>query len=117
VIADRVLLPVDQVFTQGEPDRMAGATMAILRRDEVPVKVLEPWVARLASVAGRPPHTDVDPFLTTGNPESFLRALYLALTLLQQRQPACRADLLLVLVDALRMTNPHYFTEAAIRPI
>ena len=113
VIADRVLLPVDKVFSNGEPDRLAAATMAILRRDLVPLSVLEPWVARLAAVAGRPPHHDVDPFLTTGNPEAFLRALYLALTLLPQRQPACRADLLLTLVEALRATNPFYFTEAA----
>ncbi|MGD9959505.1 DUF2785 domain-containing protein [Nocardioides sp.] len=113
VIADRILLPVAHVFTNGEPDRLAAATMAILRRDLVPLSVLEPWVARLAGVAARPPHHDIDPFLTTGNPESFLRALYLALTLLQQRQPACRADLLLTLVDALRMSNPFYFTDVA----
>lgn len=112
VLADRILLPVEQVFTAGETDRMAAATMTILRRDLVPLSVLEPWVARLAGVAGRPPHTEVDPFLTTGNPESFLRSLYLALSL-ARRQPTCRADLLLSLVDALRGTNPYYFTDAA----
>ena len=112
VIADRVLLPVQQVFTSGEPDRLAAATMTVLRRNVVPLSVLEPWVARLAGVAARPPHRDVDPFLTTGNPETFLRALYLALSL-APRQPTCRADLLLNLVDALRMTNPFYFTDAS----
>ncbi len=110
VIADRVLLPTEAVFTNGELDRIAAATMTILRRDLVPLAVLEPWVARLAAVAGRPPHGDVDPFLTTGNPETFLRALYLALSL-APRQPSGRADLLLILVDALRRTNPFYFTD------
>jgi hypothetical protein len=112
VIADRVLLPVTEVFACGEPDRLASATMTILRRDVVPLSVLGPWVTRLAMVAGSPPHLDADPFLTTGNPESFLRALYLNLSL-APRQPACRADLLLTLVDALRRTNPHYFTDAS----
>ena len=110
VIADRTLLPVQQVFSCGEPDRLAGATMAILRRDLVPLSVLEPWIARLAQVAANPPNGDVDPFLTTGNPEAFLRALYLRLSL-APRQPACRSDLLLTLVDTLKRTNPHSFTD------
>ncbi len=56
VLADRILLPVQQVFSAGEPDRLAAATMAILRRDLVPLSVLEPWIARLAQVAASPPH-------------------------------------------------------------
>ena len=112
VLADRILLPVEQVFSCGEPDRLAAATMAILRRDLVPLSVLEPWVARLAQAAASPPLADVDPFLTTGNPEAFLRAVYLELSL-APRQPACRADLLLTLVDTLKTTNPYYFTDVA----
>jgi hypothetical protein len=112
VLADRILLPVEQVFSSGEPDRLASATMAILRRDLVPLTVLEPWIARLAQVASSPPLVDADPFLTTGNPETFLRALYLQLSL-APRQPACRADLLLNLVDSLKRTSPHYFTDVS----
>lgn len=112
VLADRILLPVKQVFSSGEPDRLASATMAILRRDLVPLTVLEPWIARLAQVASSPPLVDADPFLTTGNPETFLRALYLQLSL-APRQPACRADLLLNLVDSLKRTSPHYFTDVS----
>ena len=41
--------PVEPLFTAGEPDRMAFATMAILRRNLVPLRVLEPWVARIAA--------------------------------------------------------------------
>ncbi len=51
VIADRLLLPVDRLFTNGEPDRLAVATMSVLRRNVVPMKVLEPWIARIAATA------------------------------------------------------------------
>ena len=36
VIADRLLLPVDRLFTAGEPDRLALATMKVLRRNRGP---------------------------------------------------------------------------------
>ncbi len=112
VLADRVLLPVDHVFSQGEPDRIAMATMAVLRRNVLPLSVLEPWIRRIAAAAG-PVRSgqDVDPFLTTGNPESFLRALYLQLAL-GGPGPEVRPDLLLVVVEALRGTNPHYLPRA-----
>ena len=108
VIADRVLLPVDRLFTDGEPDRLAVATMAVLRRNVVPLRVLEPWIARLA--APRAPaaaYDERDPYLVGGNAEAFLRALYLQLAL-GARPPQVRSDLLLVVVDALRATNAAY---------
>ena len=55
VIADRLLLPADAVYTAGEPDRLAAATMAILRRNLVPLGVVEPWVARLSATAAADP--------------------------------------------------------------
>ena len=105
VIADRVLLPVDQLFTSGEPDRLAAATMNVLRRNVVPLRVLEPWVRRLAAAAGT--HTSYDgrdPYLVGGNAEAFLRAIYLQLAM-GTRPPQVRSDLLLVVVDALKATN------------
>ena len=82
VIADRVLLPVDRLFTNGEPDRLAAATMAVLRRNIVPLRVIEPWIARLAADRrARASYDDRDPYLTGGNAEAFLRALYLQLAL------------------------------------
>jgi hypothetical protein len=106
VIADRLLLPVDRLFSNGEPDRLAAATMAVLRRDIVTMKVLEPWIARIAaSAAARASYDDRDPHLRSGNAEAYLRALYLQLALGTQ-PPECRSDLLLVLVDVLRATNP-----------
>ena len=136
VLADRVLLPVDGVFCHGELDRMARATLAVLRRDVLPLSVLEPWVRRLAAAAtatfpsgalplqdpdenhgenpGEDPGADPgvdrtgdDPFTRTGHPEAFLRALHLQLAL-AGAAPAVRHDLLLVLVDALRATNRHH---------
>ena len=108
VIADRLILPVDRLFTAGEPDRLAMATMRILRRNAVPLRVLEPWIARLAAAAGtRGSYDDRDPFLIGGNAELFLRALYLQLSL-SSNPPVGRSDLLLVVVDALKATNSHY---------
>jgi hypothetical protein len=108
VIADRLLLPVDRLFTAGEPDRLALATMKVLRRNRVPLRVLEPWIARLAAAAApRSSHDDRDPYLAGGNAEAFLRSLYLQLSL-GPLPPEVRSDLLLVVVDALKATNPHY---------
>ncbi len=107
VIADRVLLHGDTLLVSGEPDRMALATMEVLRRDLLPLTVVEPWVARLAGAARQhAADTDRDPFLDSGNAEAFLRALYLQLAIGPQ-PPAVRSDLLLALVDTLRTTNPH----------
>ncbi|NYG55401.1 DUF2785 domain-containing protein [Nocardioides perillae] len=106
VLADRLLSSPGTLLVAGEPDRMAMATMAVLRRELVPLTVLEPWVARIAAAATAPPLGDRDPFLSTGDPEAFLRALHLQLAL-APRPPEVRADLLLVVVDALRRSNPH----------
>jgi hypothetical protein len=108
VIADRVLLPVDGLFATGEPDRLAHATMKVLRRNIVPLRVLEPWIARIAATAGkRSAYDDRDPYLIGGNAQGFLRSLYLQLSL-GARPPQMRSDLLLVVIDALKTTNPAY---------
>jgi hypothetical protein len=113
VIGDRVLAPVDAPFVHGEPDRMALATMTVLRRNIVPLSVVEPWVARIAAGAQaselRSYAADADPFLTTANAESFLRALHLQLAL-SPITPEIRPDLLLVVMSALRASNPSYLT-------
>lgn len=102
VIADRVLAPTDQRLTHGEPDRLAMATVSTLRRDLVPLGVLEAWVARIGGGSGS--HEDrATPF----NAQAFLRALHLQLAV-GRAHPAVRADLLLALVDVLRRTNGHY---------
>lgn len=105
VIADRVLAPEEMPLPIAVCDHLAVATVEVMRRNTVPLAVLEPWVARLASVAAtRSAGPDRDPHLVRASPESFLRSLYLLLSL-GTRPPEARADLLLVLVDALRATN------------
>ena len=105
VVADRLLLD-DTPLLCGEPDRMAQAVMAVLRRNVVPMRVVEPWVSRVASRAGA--HTvrgDRDPYRPTSNAQQLLRALYLQLAI-GPNPPADRADLILVTVEALRQSNP-----------
>jgi hypothetical protein len=73
----------------------------------VPLRIIEPWLARVAAAAsGRTP-PDRDPYLTTGTPEAFLRALHLQVALAPEPIDV-RADLLLAIVDALRTTNAAY---------
>lgn len=98
VIADRVLAKVAVPFGQGEPDRLARATIAVLRRNVVPLDVVERWVARIGAAIAVPAPD-------AGNAEAFLRALYLQLAL-GPNPPEVRADLLLTLVDVLRQRNP-----------
>lgn len=107
VIADRVLAPTTPVFAHGEPDRIAYAVMEILRRNRIPLSILEPWVKRLEQGAVTRPRTGKDPYAATGNPQSVLRALYLQLTL-SPRHPEVRPDLLLALVESLRRIHPAF---------
>lgn len=112
VVADRLLLPTEYVWTHGEPDRLARATMRVVRRDLVGLEVLEPWLARLAQSARVEARGDADPFLVTGNVQAFLRALHLQLAL-APHPPANRADLLLTVLDRLRDSNPDYLHPSA----
>jgi hypothetical protein len=112
VIADRLLIPTDTFFVCGEGDRLAFATMHLLRRDVLGIDVLEPWVARLAAGAVGRGSVHRNPYLVAGNVQSYLRSLHLQLALntAASGHPAVRPDLLLVLTDKLRATNPAYFT-------
>ncbi|MEJ7795881.1 MAG: DUF2785 domain-containing protein [Nocardioides sp.] len=105
VLADR-LLTIDVPLLCGEPDRMAHAVMSILRRNVVPTRVVEPWISRIAAHANPFGNRAVaDPYAPTNNAQQLLRSLYLQLAIGPQ-PPTDRADLVLVTVDALRVTNP-----------
>ncbi|MDH2415338.1 DUF2785 domain-containing protein [Nocardioides sp. CER19] len=105
VVADRVLARTDVVFGLDEADRLAGTTMSVLRRNVLPLSVLEPWVARVAANATLPVEgADRTAVAVAGNAQSFLRSVHLQLALGHQ-QPEVRADLLLVVIDALRQSN------------
>jgi hypothetical protein len=112
VIADRLLTPTDAFFVCGEGDRLAFATMHLLRRNVLGIDVLEPWVARLAAGAVGRGSIDRNPYMVAGNVQSYLRSLHLQLALntVASGHPAVRSDLLLVLTDRLRATNPAYFS-------
>ncbi|MFD0804844.1 DUF2785 domain-containing protein [Nocardioides caeni] len=107
VVADRVLDPATPPLHHGEPDRIAHAVLEILRRDRVPLSILEPWVARIESGARQRSRRGTDPFLTVGNAQALLRSLYLQLTI-SPHHPAVRPDLLLTLVASLRRVHPEF---------
>lgn len=109
VLAERLLeQPPEEPLTAGEPDRMAAAAMQVLRRDSLGLDVLEPWVHRIGAAANAfTGPVDHDPYAPTAAPQAFLRALFVQLSLAPE-PPAVRPDLLLVVIDALRMTNAPY---------
>jgi hypothetical protein len=107
VVADRVLLETPLPLSSGEPDRLAAAAMAVFRRRLVPLRIIEPWLARITAGANAEVPADRDPFLTRGNAESFLRALHLQVAFAPEPVDV-RADLLLELVASLRTTNATY---------
>jgi len=111
VMADRLLTPTEAFFVCGEGDRLAFATMHLLRRDVLGIDVLEPWVARLAAGAAGKGSINRNPYMVSGNVQSYLRSLHLqlALSTASSGHPAVRSDLLLILTDQLRATNPAYF--------
>lgn len=110
VVADRLLREVP--LEHGEPDHLAAATIAILMRERVPFDVVERWVARIAG------HADAetaprggDPWAYARNAQGFLRALHLQL-LLGPLRPEDRADLVLVVGDALRSSNGQHLPRS-----
>lgn len=113
VLADRLLLPTEHHLVHGEADRLAHATMRLLRRELIGLDVLEPWLTRLSSHALPGSGIDRDPYLVNGNVQQYLRALYVQLALAPD-PPANRPDLLLVLIERLRESNPDYL--AALTP-
>ena len=109
IVAERLLdQPADAPLASGEPDRLAAAVMQVLRRNTLGVDALEPWVHRIGAAAN--PHRgpdDHDPYALTAAPQAFPRALFLHLSL-GHEPPAVRPDLLLVVIEALRVTNAPY---------
>jgi len=115
VVGDRLLAPTEAFWVAGEPDRLALAVVSILRRDLLPLSLVEPWIARIAT--GASPDGDLlrHPYFVSGNAQSFLRSLHLQLSL-GGPPPQIRSDLTLVLVEHLRATNPYFFVPLPERP-
>ena len=121
MLAERLVQqPADAPLASGEPDRMAAAAMRILRRGTLGIDVLEPWVHRLGA-AGNPfgGPVDHDPFAAhRGAAGVPARAVRPALARRPSR-PTVRSDLLLVVIEALRMTNAPFLrcVPASSRPL
>lgn len=105
VIGERVTARVDDVWHAGEADRLARATVRLLRRDLLALDEVEHWAARVGEQAlvVSDPRAGLEPAAV--NADSFLRALYLQLAL-GPEPPAVRADLVLTLVAMLRELHP-----------
>ncbi len=108
VVLERLLVPTHDFWVAGEPDRLAQAVMAILRRDLLGIDVVESWTERVGAAAVAEGDENSHPYWTSGNAQAFLRSLYLQLSLASP-QPGVRADLLLAVIDQLRSSNPYYF--------
>jgi len=126
VLGDRLLRPTSYVLADGEPDRLAFATMSLLHRDLVPIDHLERWVDRLAAVfeGEEPPQPDAPTYAITTNIAGFLKAVHTQLLLGVRHTPAqdraaqpmtvpvVRADLVIALQRAVRASAPWIFRPA-----
>ena len=93
---------------RASPTGWPHAAMRILRRNTVGVDVLEPWIHRIGGAAnpfGKGGASD--PYPAAAAPQAFLRALLRA-ALARPEAPTVRPDLLLVVIEALRMSNSAY---------
>ena len=106
VIGERVNAPVPHVWACDEADRLAAATMRLIRRDLLPLEHLEEWLVNVGdrSFEIHPGTGEPDP--AAANTDAFVRALYLQLAL-APKPPAIRADLLLTVVAVLRELHPN----------
>jgi hypothetical protein len=128
VVADRLLLHTHYRLQHGEDGRLAYAVMAVLHRNAVPLGVIEPWLARLGAALA-PPDDDAGwPTPPALNTETFLRALHLQLVIGVRGQgmaeqtlfgapPRDRADLILSVLEQLRVASPGLYATAAVRGV
>jgi len=105
VLGERVTAPVDAVWSAGEADQLAAATIQLLRRDLLPLEDVEDWATRIGERALGDSSRRTEPDPAAVNADSFLRALYLQLAL-GPEPPVTRADLVLTLVVMLRELHP-----------
>jgi hypothetical protein len=110
VVAERLLGTAGRPLLYGEGDRLALATMRLLRRDLVGPDVLEAWVHRLGDATGPLTASDDEPLPASYNVQGYLRALHLQLALAPS-PPACRSDMLLAVIEQLKRTNPDHLGQ------
>jgi hypothetical protein len=107
VLADRLLLPSPLIWQAGEPDRVARATLSVLRRKTVPISVVKPWIVRITNGAINSPIAhEAGPFHAAANPMAFLRSLYIQVGF--AKELADRDEILMSLASALQRGNPSF---------
>ena len=105
VVGDRVTVSSPYLWDHCQADAVAAAVMTVLRRDRVESEVVEQWLDRLVETAAT--EASCEPTMPARNTETFLRALHLQLALAPNPPPA-RADLLLLVMSALKRSNPAF---------
>lgn len=105
VLGERVTADVDLIWSAGEADRLASATIQVLRRDLIGLDDVEDWAMRIGRRALGATEQRRRPEPAAVNADMFLRALYLQLAL-GPEPPPIRADLVLTLVQMLRELHP-----------
>lgn len=110
VLGERATRPTDTVWTGGEGDKLALATIAILHRGLVTLDQVEEWLAEVTAtaLAEEPASLSGPGSAARTNTIGFLRALYLHLSL-GRNQPPGRTDVLLTVVERLRTAQPGFF--------
>lgn len=124
VVADRLVESTHYAWRHGEHDRLAYATMTILRRNQVEWDAIETWSQRLGA-ALQPSQTRGHsewPTPTAGNVSGFLRSLQLQLAMgvhdrpeltgensILADQPTHRSDIVLTVLDQVRAGDSWVF--------
>lgn len=103
VVGERLTGPATPAFVDGETDHLAAVVVDVLRREKLPVDLVEAWLRRVTTTDVPAHHHNVI---------AFARSLHLQLAL-GERPPQTRADLMLVLVDVLRGLSPQFLGSPA----
>jgi hypothetical protein len=120
VIAERLTIPTDYRFTDGEGDRLALTTMSLLHRDLIAAEAVESWLGKLSPAWQRPYDSSSPREPWCANTISYLRSLHVQLLLGVRGTPtqfasskaivapSVRSDVLIAVQTGLRQTEPWY---------
>lgn len=105
LVGERVTATVATPWSADEADRLAAATVRLLRRNLLSLDHVELWIATIGDRAFRSRIGRGRPDPVAANADAFVRALYLHLAL-APKPPEIRSDLLLTVVAVLRELHP-----------
>ena len=114
VIADRVTAQTDYRFATARTTSSRWRRSQVLQRDVIDIEGARALGGPAHRVgAGSTSATTDLPLSDSGNVQAFLRALYVAALARARGHPAVARDLMLMLIESLRSTNPDYLIPAA----